>query len=256
MKKLPLWKRPYFASRVLDIGGGHNPFKGVTHVVDFDLKEGRDRHGNPLVVPEPARLFAADVQALPFQENSFDYVYASHVLEHVDRPDDACREIMRVASAGYIETPSPLLEQGLAYMDEDLPEYWMHKWFVFSPIPAVLVFEPKTRTTISEFCACSDGRFMKEFYECLDFRVAQHFIRRKAKTTIFFWKASFVVDARDRTRVCGDGAKTCRFRQMRRALVASCNDLWRAHRIIRLKRMFPNSQHVYRKFGERTLFIR
>src|SRR5206468_1308378 len=121
MKQLPFWQRPYFARRVLDIGSGHNPFKGATLVVDFDLKEGRDRHGNPLVVPEPARLFAADVQALPFQARSFDYVYASHVLEHVYWPGDACREIMRVGSAGYVETPSPLLEQGLAYKDKDLP---------------------------------------------------------------------------------------------------------------------------------------
>jgi hypothetical protein len=256
VKQLPFWQRPYFARRVLDIGGGHNPFKGVTHVVDFDLKEGRDRHGNLLVVPEPARLFAADVQALPFHAKSFDYVYASHVLEHVDWPSDACREIMRVASAGYVETPSPLLEQGLAYLDKDLPEYWMHKWFVFSPSPAELVFEPKTRATISEFCPCSYGLFMKEFYECLDFRVAQHFLRRKAKTTIFYWNSSFVVDARDRTLHCGEGPKVCRFRQMRQALVASCNDLWRAHRILRLKRTFPGSQRVYRKYGERTLFIR
>ena len=255
MKQLPFWQRPYFARRVLDIGSGHNPFKGATYVVDFDLNEGRDRHGNPLVVPEPARLFAADVQALPFQARSFDYVYASHVLEHVDWPGDACREIMRVGAAGYIETPSPLLEQGLAYKDKDLPEYWMHKWFVCSPAPAVLVFEPKTRTTISEFCTCSDGQFMKEFYDSLDFRVAQHCIRRKAKTTIFFWKSSFVVEVGDRTLNCGDGSKVCRFRGMRRALVASCNDLWRAHRLLRLKRTFPNSRIVFRKYGERTLFI-
>jgi len=255
MKQLPFWQRPYLARRILDIGSGHNPFKGATYVVDFDLKDGRDRHGRALVVPEAAQLIAGDVQALPFQAGSFDYVYASHVLEHVDWPADACREIMRVGTAGYVETPSPLLEQGLAYLDKDLPEYWMHKWFVFSPAPAVLVFEPKTRTTISEFCPCSDGQFMKEFYESLDFREAQHCIRRKAKTTIFFWKSSFAVEVADRTRVCTDGSSPCRFRVMRRALVASCNDLWRAHRLLRLKRTFPSSRTVFRKYGERTLFI-
>jgi SAM-dependent methyltransferase len=255
MKRLPFWQRPFFARRVLDIGSGHNPFQGSTCVVDFDLKEGRDRHGHTLVVPEPARLIAGDVQALPFEAHSFDYVYASHVLEHVDRPSDACREIVRVGTAGYIETPSPLLEQGLAYLGKDLPEYWMHKWFVFSPTPTVLVFEPKTRATISEFCPCSDGRFMKEFYDSLDFSAAQHCLRRKAKTTIFFWSPSFVVDVRDRTLSCDGGSAACRFRGMRRALVANCNDLWRAHRLIRLKREFPNSRIVFRKYGARTLFI-
>ncbi len=59
MKQLPLWKRPYLARRILDIGAGHNAFKGATHVLDFDLTEGHDRggrrkimraHGHALVV--------------------------------------------------------------------------------------------------------------------------------------------------------------------------------------------------------------
>ena len=161
MKRLPLWKRPYLARRILDIGAGHNPFKGATHVLDFDLTEGHDRGGRRLTVPDSARLILGQAMALPFETASFDYVYAPHVLEHVDAPEAACREIMRVGAAGYIETPSPFLEQGLAVAAKQPPEYWAHKWFVWSGVPNQLVFEPKTGGGTHRFCSCADGLFMQ-----------------------------------------------------------------------------------------------
>jgi len=45
MKRLPFWKRPYGARRVLDIGAGHNPFHGAIHLLEIDLQEGRERGG-------------------------------------------------------------------------------------------------------------------------------------------------------------------------------------------------------------------
>ena len=48
---------------------------------------------------------AADIASLPFKEKSFDFVFCSHVLEHVKDPALACRELIRVAKRGYIETP-------------------------------------------------------------------------------------------------------------------------------------------------------
>ena len=255
MKRLSFWRHPYFARRVLDIGSGHNPFRGATYVMDFDLTQGKDRHGNALVIPKSSRLLAGDIQAVPFRSRSFDYVYASHVLEHVDRPRDACREIARIGLAGYIETPSPLLEQGLAYRDDHLPDYWMHKWFVFSPAPGRLVFEPKTRETIGDFCACASGRFMNEFYDQVDFRLAQHYLRRKAKTTMLFWSGRFDVEERDRTVRCHGSDQACRFVGMRRALVESCNDVGRAHRALQLRRNFPAARAVFRKYGERAIFL-
>ena len=41
----------------------------------------------------------ADVCALPFRDHAFDLVLAIEVLEHVAAPDDALREIVRVARA-------------------------------------------------------------------------------------------------------------------------------------------------------------
>jgi ubiquinone/menaquinone biosynthesis C-methylase UbiE len=44
----------------------------------------------------------ADVSALPFPDHGFDLVLAIEVLEHVGRPDDALREIVRVARADVV----------------------------------------------------------------------------------------------------------------------------------------------------------
>lgn len=199
--------------------GGHNPFKGATHVLDFDLTEGHDRGGRRLTVPDSARLILGQAMALPFETASFDYVYASHVLEHVDVPEAACREIMRVGAAGYIETPSPFLEQGLAVAAKQPPEYWAHKWFVWSGVPNQLVFEPRTGGGTHRFCSCADGRFMQEFYASVDFAEAQHCFRRSAKTTMFYWESGFHVQVREQTIDCTTDDRACRFTGTRKALV-------------------------------------
>ena len=256
MKRLPFWKRPYFARRILDIGAGHNPFKGVTHVVEVDLAQRRELGYQEIFLPASAKLIVGNVESLPFQSRSFDYVYASHVLEHVNHPLKASREIMRVGSAGYIETPSPFLEQGLTCKGGKPPAIGVHKWFVFSPKADLLVFEPKTPETVSQFCSCPDGQFMREFYASVEFGEAQHYFRRRAKTTIFYWRSSFQVEVRDRTADCTRDRRLCRFSGMRRALLANCRDLFRASRLVRFSKTFPDCKDVFRKFGYRTVFVR
>ena len=245
-----------FSRRVLEIGPGHNPFAGVTHLLERNIADGRERGGNPLMVPTAAKLIVGEATVLPFVTACFDFVYASHVLEHVEDPAAACQEIMRVGKAGYIETPSPFLEQGLALKDESSPDHWFHRWFVFSPSPGRLVFEPKSVEDVRRFCSCSDGQFLREFYASLDFRQAQHFFRRSSKTTVFYWKTSFEVEARDHMTDCQQEGRPCRFTGMRKALIANCNDVLRAGRVRRLPQQFPKSRDVFRKYGRSSLFVR
>lgn len=255
MKRLPLLKRPRGARRILDIGAGHNPFQGATHLLEIDIRKGEHRSGHEIVLPPSAKLVVGNVQDMPFRSGSFQFAYASHVLEHVDSPGKACEEIMRVAAAGYIETPSPLLEQGIAMAEGAAVENIFHKWFVFSPRPNLLVFEPKTPETAVQFCSCPGGQFLKDLYAALDFRKAQHCFRRVAKTTILYWTSSFNVEVRERTADCAEG-RACRFAGMRSALVASCNDPFRLPRVVRFRKTFPDAVRVFRKHGLRTLVFR
>lgn len=255
MKRLPWWRRPYLAKRLLEIGPGHNPFAGVTHLLERYVSDGHERGGNALLVPTSARLIVGEATVLPFAKRAFDFVYASHVLEHVEDPDQACREIMRVGAAGYVETPSPFLEQGLAIGDESSPEHWFHRWFVFSPGGNQLVFEPKSVEEVSRFCSCRDGQFLREFYAAVDFHEAQHCFRRTAKTTIFYWKGSFQVEVRERTVDCQKDSRVCRFTGMRCALVSNCNDVLRARRVLHLVQRFPGCRDLFRRYGQHSILV-
>lgn len=52
-----------------------------------------------------------DGRKLPFPDNSFDMVVCSQVLEHIENPEEAVREIMRVSKHKVlIDVPTPLWE--------------------------------------------------------------------------------------------------------------------------------------------------
>ena len=70
--------------RRLNLGCGENPLSGFLNI-DY-------RGGDAYAIAE----------RLPFKDRSFDFVYASHVLEHIVNLDGAMREIHRVLTPGGI----------------------------------------------------------------------------------------------------------------------------------------------------------
>ncbi len=120
---------------VLDVGGGAEPFARADVICEKELMSDVQRAGRALRSDQ--RYVVAAAEALPFADHSFTFVFSRHVLEHVTDPMAACREMMRVAPRGYIETPSPLSD--LLVGDPT------HRWFVrvegetlrFSPRPFV-----------------------------------------------------------------------------------------------------------------------
>jgi SAM-dependent methyltransferase len=182
--------------RVLDVGSGHRPHEDATHLVD--LLPGDDSERGGAVKMLGRSLVVATVEALPFKDGTFDYVYACHVLEHTDRPAEACRELMRVARAGYIETPSPFFEQGYNYPKPD--RGWsFHKWFVWADRRDTLVFEPKTPVSIDQFCDCRHAHFVRGVYERVDDlnrvgRVLPH----ECRNTVLHWTDRFAYEVRDK----------------------------------------------------------
>jgi uncharacterized protein YbaR (Trm112 family) len=93
---------------VLEIGSGNNPRPRSDVLCDKAIDDDRERGGG-IVTDRP--IVEGDAQDLPFRDSSFDYVICAQVLEHAENPEKMLQELMRVASRGYIETPSEIAEQ-------------------------------------------------------------------------------------------------------------------------------------------------
>jgi len=92
--------------RVLEVGGAANAFPRADVVCDLTFGETRQRNGSPGVFAAGVRYVEAAVESLPFDDGAFDFVYCTQVLEHVRDPVRAAAELSRVASRGFVETPS------------------------------------------------------------------------------------------------------------------------------------------------------
>lgn len=96
-------------ARVLDIGSGNNPWFRSNTLLDRFAEDSTERTG-PL--EKDGREFVeGDATDLPFSNKSFDFIYCSHIAEHIEDIGRFFSEIQRVGKAGYIETPGYLLEQ-------------------------------------------------------------------------------------------------------------------------------------------------
>jgi uncharacterized protein YbaR (Trm112 family)/antitoxin component of MazEF toxin-antitoxin module len=102
---------------VLEIGAGGNPYLRSNVLVDAYESTG-ERHWVPLTMDRPTAL--AFAEKLPFKDKEFDFVIASHVLEHSLDPVRFLDEMQRVSRAGYIEVPDAFMERINPYPDHRL----------------------------------------------------------------------------------------------------------------------------------------
>jgi predicted O-methyltransferase YrrM/tetratricopeptide (TPR) repeat protein len=121
--------------RVLEVGPGQIPFEVATHFVD-----------NGTSCKKDPRIIMMDINYDKFREshNFYNFVYCRHTLEDICNPKFAFEEMTRVSEAGYIETPSPLveilkgIEKGVSYRG-----YIHHRYIVWTDKNNVLNFLPK-----------------------------------------------------------------------------------------------------------------
>lgn len=95
---------------VLDIGSGDKPFWRADVIVDKYLKDDQQRHSGSMLYDKNKIFVEGDVERLPFKDKTFDFVICAHLLEHVENPDKALSEIIRVAKKGYIEVPFGIVD--------------------------------------------------------------------------------------------------------------------------------------------------
>jgi hypothetical protein len=66
----------------------------------------------------------------PFADRQFDFASCTHVLEDLRDPLWVCSELQRVAKAGYIETPSRIVEQSRGVEHPLYAGFYHHRWLV------------------------------------------------------------------------------------------------------------------------------
>ena len=90
---------------ILDIGCGYNANKFASVICDVQ----------DLSSYYPNKKFTKLIEKkLPFKDNEFDFVIASHVMEHVEDVELFIKELERVSKKGYIELPT-MLEDNLVF---------------------------------------------------------------------------------------------------------------------------------------------
>jgi ubiquinone/menaquinone biosynthesis C-methylase UbiE len=90
---------------ILDIGCGFGASKYANVICDVqDLSK-----------YYPKKTFLRLIEKkLPFKDKEFDFVIASHVMEHVEDVEFFIKELQRVSKKGYIELPT-MLEDNLVF---------------------------------------------------------------------------------------------------------------------------------------------
>lgn len=121
---------------VLEVGSGGNPYARANVLLDA-YEVTRERHWVPLKVDRP--LVLGFVERLPFKDNAFDFVIASHVLEHSAQPEKFISELQRVAKAGYIEVPDAFMERINPYTDHRLEITCRNNKLIIKKKPARIV---------------------------------------------------------------------------------------------------------------------
>jgi SAM-dependent methyltransferase len=121
---------------VLDVGGWGAPLHRADHVLDIRPYESRGVLGS--FGPGPERFSAAtwhladicDRDPWPLADDQFDFAVCVTTLEDVRDPIGVCRELSRVARAGYVEVPTVIAE--LIYNVEGTGTFLgheHHRWF-------------------------------------------------------------------------------------------------------------------------------
>ncbi len=161
--------------KVLEVGSGNRPRRRSNVLCDRYIGDNTQRSGGDQLVVDDRPFVVADVASLPFKDKSFNYVIASHILEHVDDPVAVAAELMRVAEAGYIETPSELSERLFGWS--------FHKWMVHREDDTLVMRPRAEESAFGEYFhrAYASDRLFTEF---VDTHYDEFFVRYEWKGVI------------------------------------------------------------------------
>ena len=129
---------------------------------------------------------------LPFKDKEFDFVIASHVIEHVEDFEFFIKELERISSKGYIELPSRLGDNLVFENKND--HIW---WFCYDDVNNNLIAS-KRNQLIDPFITVSTAKLFEEIFresliielaweEKIDYKI-DNLIRQEHVERISFFK--------------------------------------------------------------------
>tara|TARA_Y100000992_G_C21210701_1_gene465289 strand:- start:387 stop:998 length:612 start_codon:yes stop_codon:yes gene_type:complete len=146
IKQNPNWK-------VLDIGCGYTAHKYANVICDIqDLSN----------FYSDKQFVQLHDKKLPFKDNEFDFIIASHVIEHVEDVDFFIQELQRISTKGYIELPT-ILEDNLVFENKK-----DHIWHMeFDDDQNKLIISKKTQFLEPVLTVSSAKNFSRYFRQSL-----------------------------------------------------------------------------------------
>ena len=135
--------------KILDIGCGYRAHKKASVIADikdfsYFYKE--------------KKFVQIQGKNLPFKDKEFDFVIASHVIEHVEDFKFFIGELERISSKGYIELPSRLGDNLVFENKND--HIW---WFCFDDTANKLIASKKNQL-IDPFITVSTAKLFEEIF--------------------------------------------------------------------------------------------
>ena len=168
---------------VLDIGCGYRANENASVVADVQDFSDFYKNKNFIKIEE---------KRLPFKNKEFDFVIASHVIEHVDDFEFFIKELERISNKGYIELPSRLADNLVFENKND--HIW---WFTYDDLNNQIIAS-KRNQLVDPFITVSMAKILEQkFRESLVLELAwedkieykiDNKIRHEDFNTISFFK--------------------------------------------------------------------
>ena len=168
--------------KILDIGCGYRANKNASIIAD--IQDFSDFY-------KEKEFVKIEGKNLPFKDKEFDFVIASHVIEHIDNFEFFIKELERISSKGYIELPSRLGDNLVFENKND--HIW---WFCFDDVTNQLIASKKNQL-IDPFITVSTAKLLEKIFreslvvelaweEKIDYKINNQIRQENFKKISFF----------------------------------------------------------------------
>ena len=135
--------------KVVDIGCGYSANKNASVIADIQDLSNFYKDKNFIKISE---------KKLPFKDKEFDFVIASHVIEHVEDFEFFVKELERISTKGYIELPTRLADNLVFENKND--HIW---WFSYNDVTNQVIAS-KRNQLIDPFITVSMGKLFEKIF--------------------------------------------------------------------------------------------